>query len=465
MKCKKKSKYKGFLVGGIVLLLLFFLVSMVIPPLFQTHMAEEGQRVEMPKNTKERVRCIDDNLDALLWRLRVIEEAENELIFTTFSYEDDDAGRDMMAAILHAAERGVHVRMVVDGYSGFTSMGHSRLFRALADAPNVEIRFYNPVNVLKPWRVNYRMHDKYLVADDTVYMLGGRNTKNLSLGDYQKKQDVDRDVLVYQADPSQTGSLQQVKDYFEEIWNLPVTRPFAPGKKPNEKALSQLRDRYTHLTEIYPEAFQPCDWEAETMETEGITLLHNPIQAANKRPTLWAELMAYMADGEDVLIQTPYMICNRDMYKDLDHLSQNGKTIAVLTNAVESGANLFGCADYLNEGNHIRSVGAATYEYMGDRSVHTKTVLVDDHLSLVGSFNCDMRSAYLDTELMLAIESEELNAQLRETAQNAMAQSRCVEADGTVTMGAKCPDLQLTIPKRLLYGVVKYLLLPIRHLL
>ena len=465
MKCKKRSKIKWFVIGAIVLLVLFMLVSLIVPTLFQTHTVKEGSFAEIPKNTEERVRCIDDNQDALLWRLRVMESAEKELIFTTFSYQNDEAGRDMMAAILHAAERGVHVRVLVDGFCGFTGTERSRLFRALADTPNVEIRFYNPVNFLQPWKLNYRMHDKYIVADDHVYILGGRNTKNLSLGEYQEKRDVDRDVLVYNAVPDENSSLQQVKDYFETVWNLPDTKVFAPGKTPDEKALSQLRTRYDQLAASYPEAVQPCDWETVTLETEGITLLHNPVQAGNKRPTLWAEMMDYMANGKDVLIQTPYIMCNRNMYEDLHNLTQNGRQITLLTNAIESGANLMGCSDYINEKEHIHSVGAVTYEYMGDCSVHAKTVLIDDHLSLVGSFNCDMRSAYLDTELMLAIESKELNAQLRETAEKAMEQSRRVAADGTVTLGANCPNLPLKPAKRILYGLVRYLILPVRHLL
>ena len=49
------------------------------------------------------------------------------------------------------------------------------------------------------------------------------------------------------------------------------------------------------------------------------------------------------------------------------------------------------------------------YECIADHSLHTKTILVDDRLSAVGSYNYDMRSTYLDTEMMLVIDSPELN--------------------------------------------------------
>ena len=54
---------------------------------------------------------------------------------------------------------------------------------------------------------------------------------------------------------------------------------------------------------------------------------------------------------------------------------------------------------------------------MGGHSCHTKAVLIDDRMSIVGSYNLDMRSTYQDTELMLAIDSEKLNSMIRKEAE------------------------------------------------
>lgn len=56
--------------------------------------------------------------------------------------------------------------------------------------------------------------------------------------------------------------------------------------------------------------------------------------------------------------------------------------------------------------------GIKIYEYEGGISYHGKSITVDDNLSIIGSFNMDMRSAYLSTELMLVIDSEDINKQL-----------------------------------------------------
>ncbi|MBQ8637797.1 MAG: hypothetical protein IJ468_01355 [Lachnospiraceae bacterium] len=56
-----------------------------------------------------------------------------------------------------------------------------------------------------------------------------------------------------------------------------------------------------------------------------------------------------MKKGSQVIIQTPYIICSDPMYQDLSSLTQSGCRIQVLTNALENGANPWGCSDYLNE--------------------------------------------------------------------------------------------------------------------
>ena len=74
---------------------------------------------------------------------------------------------------------------------------------------------------------------------------------------------------------------------------------------------------------------------------------------------------------------------------------------------------------------------------MNEHAVHTKTVLVDDNISIVGSYNLDMRSTYLDTELMLVIESKRLNEEIRDTENVYMEKSKEVKTDGTETEGKK----------------------------
>ncbi len=413
----------------------------------------------------EQLLCIDDNTDALLWRLRVIESAQERIAMSTFELGVDESGQDLMAALKAAADRGVQVQLLVDGGLGMFALPGCDSFQALASADNVEIRLYNPFCLLTPWQANYRLHDKYLLADDSVYILGGRNAVNRFLGDYTDEHNVDRDLLICTAFPEQNTSQDQVWQYFAQIWEEPsnrtVTKKHSAAVTDGTQALA---DRYQTLHQLYPEAFAPTDFLAETQPAHHIQLLHNPHTAARKEPQLWNALQPILASGSTITIQTPYVVCDAAMYDSMSQLSQ-GRTLQILTNAVENGANPWGCADYLNHKKRVLSTGAEIYEFAGGDSLHAKTILVDDHISLVGSFNLDMRSTYLNTEMLLCVDSPALNAHLRSRLDQDIAQSRHVLPDGTTTAGAAFDPPPFGIGKKLLYSVLRLVSLPVRHLL
>ena len=461
-----KTSLKKIVLLALVAFLAILLVSCIVIPRIHKKISTVGALpypVDLGE-ANERILCVDDNTDALIWRLRTIEEAEKELILSTYSFVDDESGRDIMAALLNAAERGVNVRVIVDGITSLANLQLSKNFQALSSADNVEVRVYNPVNLLKPWKLNYRMHDKYLIADDTVYILGGRNTKNLSLGDYQEKKDIDRDIVVYSHTPNDASSLSQVKEYFGRIWELKSTKAFHSFSRNNDKAIETLHDRYENLREAYPEAYTPTDWENSTIPTNGIRFISNPIEPENKEPILWNSVIELMKSGEERTVQTPYLICDGQMYKDLTNLAHSGKTTEIILNSVETGANVFGSTDYLNQRRNIKKTGADIYEYSKQHSSHAKTVLIDDNLSLVGSFNFDIRSTNLNTELMLVIDCPELNQHLRSLTQEQKDASRHFCPDGAVDFGHEYQVHELSFPHKILYSLLRVVIWPFRHL-
>ena len=85
----------------------------------------------------------------------------------------------------------------------------------------------------------------------------------------------------------------------------------------------------------------------------------------------------------------------------------------MMTNSVANNGNPFGATDYLIHKPKILDTGVQILEYDQGVSYHGKCFTIGDRLTGVGSFNWDMRSAYIDTELMLVIDSAALNASMR----------------------------------------------------
>ena len=115
----------------------------------------------------------------------MIRNAKEDIILSTFAFQSDESGKLILGALHDAADRGVHVRLLVDGMESWVDMEGNPYFYGLSSHENVEIKLYNKANPLKPWKMMGRMHDKYLIADGKRYILGGRNTYNYFLGDFR----------------------------------------------------------------------------------------------------------------------------------------------------------------------------------------------------------------------------------------------------------------------------------------
>ena len=475
--------------------------------------AEMLKQTEFTSDTPggERIRCIDDNEEALLWRLRMIGAAKKSIVLATFDLRADESGTDLLAALNHAAEKGVEIKLLIDGIYQQLFLNGSKEFQALAARENVEVGVYNPVSPVGIFKLNYRMHDKYVIVDDKMYLLGGRNSNDIFLGDYTTDVNVDRDILVCDTTNGKGESLQELEAYFQQIWNEDCVK-IKGGRKKNsseisvseeaaddsegtesnlknpdivngksnaeneitdetqerlskyEKQYQSLEMRYASLKEKYTDIEDYSSWQEDTIPANKITLVNNGTHAGPKTPLVLQTIRYLAQNADNVTIQITYGVCNGYMYDTLNEIASHAQ-LKIILNAVEKGSNPWGCTDYLNQKKKILNTGADVYELMNEVPVHTKAVLLDDRLSVVGSYNLDMRSTYLDTELMLVIDSKELNQQIQFTEGTYIEKSKEVLSNGQETEGGQYETKELNWQKKLFYGVLRIIIRPLRQLL
>lgn len=438
---KNKKSRKIILLLAAVFVLVYLIAGATIPYTIQPEVSETYQESFRTEDfysetlSTDRAAIISDNGEALEERIRLMEHAKERIILSTFDFCSDTSGKQVIAALIQAAQRGVRVQVLMDGFYSWLHMEGNPWFYALAAEENVEVRIYNRLNPLFPWKGLSRMHDKYLIADDTAYILGGRNTFDYFLGDQDSYKNHDRDVLVYCAGKKES-SLSQLTDYFAEVWNLDCCKPWKEGewisKLPSvKKAEKELKQLYQDMKREHPQWFETIDYEKMTVETNKITLLSNPTGLYSKEPRVFYALGRLMEEAEEeVIIHTPYIICNDWMYDTFRSICTDGKTVKLMTNSALNNGNPFGAVDYALHKDEILDTGLCVLEYQGGVSYHGKSIAIDDELAIVGSFNMDMKSVYQDTELMLVIQSKELNKQLRNSMD--IYHAEAVEADGDV---------------------------------
>ena len=414
----------------------------------------EARAEEMGRDidTADRGIILETWAEALDERIRLLSRAQSEIVITTFNCHDGESIRDMLCVALERADAGVRVRMLVDGVDGWLKLSAAPVFRAMEAHPNVEIRFYNPPTLLTPWKVMGRMHDKYVIVDDVAYILGGRNMLDNFLGDYPVEVPKDdREALIYNAacgtPKGEASSLYQLKDYFEAIWSSDAVAGFLGEdlvEPHREDVYADLRQRLEALKAQRPELFADAlDYGQRTVPTKGIWLISNPTNVSAKQPVAFAQLCALMDRAEQsVVIHSPYAVLNGYMRDRLAKVAER-VPMTLMVNAPENSANIAGTGDYVYHRDDVLSTGAALLEYAGGNYHHGKALAIDDDISIIGCFNLDLRSAYVDTELMLVVRGEEINAWLRRNMDALHADCRrVIDADTSeVPEGLEIPPM------------------------
>lgn len=431
-----------------LLLILYLVIGAVAPFVHYKELSEETVRaadeqvltiLEAEEASVDRAMLLEENTAALDERLRLLNMAQERIILSTFDMRQGEAASDIAAVLLHKADEGVEVSLLIDGFNGSFRLPGQDFFYAMSSHPNIEIRIYNPVNLLTPWTSQGRMHDKYIIVDDLAYILGGRNTFDYFLGDYEgDRKSLDREVLIYNTaagTKSRESSLWQVEQYFEEVWNGGYCEAFGEkqGLAQKDSVLTErqrLAERYRELVQNRPALFSPYAYEENTCETKGVFLLSGDTGIYGKEPVVLYALGELMMQAEErVLLHTPYAVCNDYMYQVLAEVNEAAPEAALMLNSVENGDNFCASSDYLRNKKDIVATGITIYEYDGGDSYHGKSVVIDDMVSIIGSYNFDLRSTYMDTELMLVIKSEELAKELSANMERLEESSRRVVSE------------------------------------
>jgi phosphatidylserine/phosphatidylglycerophosphate/cardiolipin synthase-like enzyme len=196
-----------------------------------------------------------------------------------------------------------------------------------------------------------------------------------------------------------------------------------------------------------------------TMPTDRISLITGEIGIYGKDPLVWSEMKQLMLTAtERVVLQTPYIVCSKAMYRDLADIAKTAPT-QIITNSIVNTDNWFTPLDYLYHQDEILDTGVMIHELDGELSTHAKTVLIDDDLVLIGSYNLDLRTTYVSTELMVVIDSEALGERISESFDQQAENGSTLVREGTLVSDRV---RELPLPKRILWYIVGVILQPFR---
>lgn len=468
-----------------IILIVFFLLGIFMPYSSTTASLLAGDELrqkskdELSWSTRDSIgvdqaTLIADPEDALNVRFALIDSAKDELFVTNYSIHNDTVGYAFLAKVLDAADRGVKVKILIDGFMGSLS---DTVARTLASYPNIQMARYNPIRLWAPWNWNELMHDKFMVVDKKYLLLGGRNLDKehyfpLDSGRVTK---FDWDVLVERTDMTDKSSvLTEIQRYNTALWNSPKTKAVAQNPqltkrqaKKEQHNLKLIRQSSHQFFNQYPSYTEKTltDYLDDAVETRKITLLHNPLTSGKKEP--WVAIaikdLALQAE-EEILIQTPYITKSKWLMETLETVNKQAQ-VSILTNSLASSPNYPAFSNYVHQRQDFIDTGVCFYEFQAEHSIHGKAFTLDDQISIVGSFNIDSRSHFINTETMLVIDSPEFTQKLKTNMKLIQENSLKVSLDNRYIPSQTLEAEEVSILKKLLMKVCYILLKPVEFFL
>ncbi|VWB54575.1 phospholipase [Burkholderia lata] len=424
-------------------------VSHALPPDTATPLRDALVAPEAAHPGQSGFRLLADGAEALQMRIALARAATKTLDMQYYIATEDTTGKLLLAAALYAADRGVRVRMLVDDLN-FRDI--DRLMAALNTHPNIEIRVFNPFGASQQGMVertaNFftridsftrRMHNKAMIADNQIAIVGGRNLGDEYFNASPTLQFRDLDVLA--AGPVTNDVSASFDTYWSSASSYPLRalnhQSFDP--KDLDATRDELRAHWRQNADPYNAKPLNATPLAEQITRDELALVWAPAEFKVDAPDKVARPTdAYVSPPMQRLVEltrgaqqeflafSPYFVPHDAGVKILGEATARGVRVAILTNSLAATDAVAVQAGYGPYRVPLLLQGVELYEFkaqpgrqrarlFGSRSrasLHAKAYVIDRKILVIGSMNLDPRSAHLNTELALVIHSPTLAQQV-----------------------------------------------------
>ena len=394
---------------------------------------------------------------ALDARLASIERATTSIDLQTYLVADDRTGHQVLRALRDAANRGVRVRLLVDD---IYTAGLDPLLVGLASHANVEVRLFNPFVAGRAstsqrlfallWdlhRLDHRMHNKLFVADGALAIVGGRNVADEYFLRSRIGNFFDLDLLI-------VGALvPELSASFDRYWNSEQAydvRSIVAATRTVEAAPAELRAEFERRTSTDAPAAPapPADLFGAVAFSRQLesgrfrfvrvlaasTLADPPEKASPdaksaELATLWTRYLARISEARsEAILFSPYFVPNEEAMQHLRELRAREVSVRVTTNSLAVSDEPLTTIALERHQRELLTIGVDLYELSSQQlhldtrlrtllgssigRLHAKLGIIDRRFVYVGSLNLDGRSAAINTEIGVRVDSAEIAAMI-----------------------------------------------------
>ena len=328
-----------------------------------------------------RIALLRDGAEYFPALVSAIETAQREIWLESYIFADDAAGRLFAAALSRAARRGVHVRLLVDGWGAKLYLT-SALERDIW-AAGIDFMKYRPE--VAPWQFRShrlrRMHRKLCHVDGRLAFVGGINILDDMNTPHHKPPRADFAVIV------EGPLLPAIEQTMQRVW-----------------ALVKLVQTGASDVPIFPERRRGIRVGTQTAKFVARDNLRH------RRDIERAYLAAIRTAKREIIIANSYFFPGIRFRRALVAASQRGVRVTLLLQAKVEYVLLHFASKAMY--GQLLEAGVVIEEY--HRSMlHAKVAVVDEHWATVGSSNIDPYSLLMAREANVFVRDQGFNAQLK----------------------------------------------------
>lgn len=422
---------------------------------YQTPIAKKYELELMTHPDTSGASLIEDGLSAFVIRAALARMATKTIDLQTYIYNNDLPSRVLIDELKNAADRGVKVRILIDDYGTNSNIADVIL---LNQHPNIEVKIFNalgnrarllyyPQMLLDFNRLNSRMHNKLFIIDNIALVTGGRNIGSNYFMPETTSTFSDTDVLFLGAiTKSATKS-------FNEYWNYHLAIPASVIPKAcSKRALQRMECQFQKIMKARAEnarkynkiismaiheyehkSFDFCWGRGRFIADPATKVGMSKIKKKNYHGEIILALNKLWRKTKTcAYVSAAYFVPGRGGVKTILGEEKSGVHVTILTNSLASTNAPSVYAKWENYRKQLIRGGVAIYEFMQSAEnrrrkkhrfgrqkfhfsvMHSKTIVFDDKISWIGSFNLDPRSAYYNTENVVIFDSPEFAKKLRD---------------------------------------------------
>ena len=405
-----------------------------------TTLGRKAKKIQGNTVSDSTVYLVSEGTEAFLTRMALLKLAERSVDMQYFIWKSDLVGKILFQGIIHAADRGVRVRLLLDDIT--LDAETKKILYAIDQHKHIDVRIYNPVSTKKlrvldalidPKRINRRMHNKSFTADSQYTIVGGRNIETNYFSANARSNYADLDLITV------GPVVKKVDTQFNVYWNSKISVPIKLFAESQHRAntLQSVKKELAYFAKKNQNSVYALDIKHSKMyrrvmngiagvkthklyRGKASVVYDNPKKTLGKTKDETVYLTTQMRPHIEKVkhsleLISPYFVPGKEGREYLAHMVKRGIKVRVITNSLSSTDGFMAQSGYARHRLELLKAGVELYELKAEAkskvshslkqsakaksALHAKTYIFDRKEVYIGSFNLDPRSANLNTEL------------------------------------------------------------------